>query len=157
MAVERKKRVPRTDDPREIQRWRLEQDFDNSERANKVAGAVANDIAGLDSDGDLIDTGIQKGWVNGIRETTIDTTFALADGTIEADATTGDIIVTLFSAATPGRPGTVTKTDSSDFIVTLRCAGTDTWPDGSTDVELLDQGEALDFKANAAGDGMVGA
>ena len=125
------------------------------EKADKVPTPVNNDLADLDSTGNLIDSGIQRGWINGIRAVIADTTFTLSDGTIEADATAGNIVVTLFSASTSGRPGAVTKTDATPHTVTLRCAGADTWPDGSTDQSLLAQGEVLDFQANATGNGMV--
>jgi len=53
-----RKRPPRTEDPREIAAWRRSQDDDNFDKANKVVGGTANNIAILAADGDIKDGGV---------------------------------------------------------------------------------------------------
>jgi|GEM_PF-3224808 hypothetical protein len=55
MAI--KRRLPRTNDPREVQSWRRGQDDDNFDKANKVVGGTENNVVLLESDGDIKDSG----------------------------------------------------------------------------------------------------
>ena len=55
--VERR-RLPRTNAPREVQGWRREQDDDNARKANKVPNADEDNIIIFDDEGDLKDSGV---------------------------------------------------------------------------------------------------
>ena len=55
--VTKRRRPPRTNDPREIEAWRRDQDDDNFVKANKVINGNLNHIAVLQVDGDIKDGG----------------------------------------------------------------------------------------------------
>lgn len=90
-------------------------------KANKVTGATVGDLAYLDSDGDLVDTGLPYG-----------------------GAYTSDQQLINWAGQLPQLMTSVTRTDYSDSIECgwIQVTGTVTWPDGATG--HLDGGEYPD-------------
>ena len=85
-----------------------------------------------------------------IAKKTTNYTLTATDRTIEGDASSGAITITLPSASgISGRIYVVTKIDSSVNKVTITRDGTDTFPDGSTSQDLTAQGESLILQANS--------
>jgi hypothetical protein len=55
--VTKKRRPPRTNDPREIEAWRRGQDDDNFDKIDKVPDAEPGNIPEFDGEGGLVDSG----------------------------------------------------------------------------------------------------
>lgn len=81
------------------------------------------------------------GGATSVRSVTSNTTVLADDDIILADATTGQITVTLPSAATAGRNLTVKKMDASSNAVVLNRVGSDTI-DGDTQLYITSQYDA---------------
>lgn len=124
-------RIPRTESLRERDNWRDTQDSDNNNKANKVVGGVEDNIATLTSDGDIQDSGYSFDDVqlrNASTQVIVnDYTVLENDGIIWADASGGNIIVTLQPSTSDiyGRTSIIEKIDTSSNTVTVKGDGTE--------------------------------
>lgn len=142
-----KRRIPRSEDVRERDRWRIGQDDDNFLKANKVIGGTEDNIITLTSDGDIQDSGksFDDVKLKKARTVTVSIDYAvlLLDEVIWVDATLGDVIITLYPAATiQGQEFIIEKIDSSTNKVTVAGNGSET-VNGDPSFDLLLQYESV--------------
>lgn len=142
-----RRRIPRTDDVRERDKWRLDQDDDNSKKANKVVGGTEDNIVTLTNDGDIQDSGKSFDDVilkkRNVVTVSIDYTVLEINEIIWVDASAGPVIITLFPAATiQGQEFIVEKIDTSDNYVRVAGDGVET-VNGDPYFDLLLQYESV--------------
>jgi len=147
MSSPKSLKLPRSDDVRELEGWRRSLTDTSEKKADKVIGAADGDLAGLDSTGNLTDSGIAADNVQlrAIPSQTVNTDYQVLyeDQTIWADATAGDVTLTLVDAGkAKWREWIIEKIDSSSNKVIIAGAGADTI-NGSATFELLAQYESV--------------
>lgn len=150
-----KKRIPRTEDPRERDRWRVGQDDDNFLKANKVVGGTENNIVTLTNDGDIQDSGKSFDDVKLKKARTVtvssDYSVLLLDEIIWVDASGGPVTVTLYpSASIQGQEFIVEKIDATFNEVTVAGSGSEK-VNGDPSFDLLLQYESVQPRSTGTG------
>lgn len=148
-------RIPRTEGVRERDRWRLEQDDDNSKKIDKVVGAPEDNIPVFDDEGGLKDSGKSFDDVQlkkqQTRTVTGNYTVVVSDVIIWVDASGGPVTVTLLSAAgITGQDMIIEKIDSTFNEVTVAADGSETI-NGDPSFDLLLQYESIQPTSTGAG------